>query len=365
MNERYQTREMSEEDAPKDSGRRQFLKDAVIKGTALGVTTSALATMLKKLTQEDNSKDSLEAENIDTLKKEKIHGDYVKESERQYVGKTPLEQIEEFGMIKNLDLGMQAIHDRHYAYLTSTEKGKRDMEIATKNISGLNVKKVAEPFKKRGLPEELAYLIAIQETRGKPVTSWAGARGITGIMPATAKAMGFTPEDADNPYIAIEITARYLEGEKERFGDSVDMLLYAYNAGGGLFGFTENTPRDKRTPEHFYEYMREYMNDIFSKVVENGYYEHVIEKSDKNLTNISKRFNVPVYKIEQANNFKKDSVIYVGDVIKIPYDDLKIAAKILLRKPFEALRYAPEVKAKQKALIDSGMSEKIELSMRD
>lgn len=273
---------------------------------------------------------------------------------------TPLEQLQVYGEIKNLEFALEAVHDRHYRHLMDDEN-RNDMETAAANISKLEMDKITELYKARQLPEELAYMVAIQETRGRNVTSWAGARGMTGIMPSTARAMGYKEEDLDDSYTASQITAKYLTTERnDRFGNNVDMLLHAYNGGGGLFGFTGTIPKDERTPENFYKYMEDYINTRYKKVEEDGHYKHVVDKNDKTLSSISERFDMPLKNILEENGFTEETIIHNGDMIKIPFDDMNKAAKILFRKPFETLNYTPELKAKYKALKDLGLLSKIE-----
>ncbi len=364
------------EDAPENPGRRTFLKKAAVGAAALGVTAVVGDKVLEKLSEIGKEEYAISPEVEELAEQlqdehnrekreelaEKIREEYRRELAE---GKTPIAQIREFGEVEHLEAGLEAVFNEHYRYHTHTGKGKKDLELAVKNVSKLDMEKVVKPYLERGLDRELAYMIAVQETRGRTLTSWAGARGMTGIMPATAKAMGYEPKDVDDPYIASEVTAEYLANEKDRFGDDVDMLLYAYNAGGGLFGFTRGVSKEERTPENFYRYMEWYMNTMLKDVREKGYYVHTIDGSDKTLYGICRRFKVPVYKVMKENSMKKNSTIHRGDKIKIPYDDVVHAAKILLRKPLEALRYTPQVKAKYKAMKETGLTNKIDLAMGD
>ncbi len=356
----------------KKTTRRNFIKNAVKFGVATTVTGSVASKLLENVEEGKGANEvSLKIKELAKKIKEeqvksevdKIADEYTKESELEQM--TPMEQIEKYGKIRNLGKGIKALENEHYKKLTEDKKGKRDMQVAVKNMSKVNLSKMIKPFSERGLPEELAYMIAIQETRGRTKTSWAGARGMTGIMPATAKALGFKPKDADNPYKAMEMTAEYLETEKkDRFENDTDLLLHAYNAGGGLFGFTRIFSKEERTAENFYKYMESYINFILREVKENGYYVHTVDKKDKNLTSISKRFKVSVQDILKENGFTESTIIRVGDEIKIPYSDMNKAAKVLFRKPFEALNYAPELKAKYKALKDLGLLKRLQANIR-
>ncbi len=356
----------------KKTTRRNFIKNAVKFGVATAVTGGVASKLLDGGDSGENTDEiSLEVKELAKKIKEeqvrsevdKIADEYAKESEMASM--TPMVQIERYGRIIDLEKGIKALEYEHYKKLTEDEKGKRDMQVAVKNMSKVNLSKMIKPFSERGLPEELAYMIAIQETRGRTKTSWAGARGMTGIMPATAKALGFKPKDADNPYKAMEMTAKYLEAEKkDRFENDTNLLLHAYNAGGGLFGFTRIFSKEERTAENFYKYMEYYINFRLREVKENGYYVHTVDKKDKNITSISKRFKVSVQDILKENGFTESTIIHRGDKIKIPYSDMNKAAKVLFRKQFEALDYAPELRAKYNALKDLGLLERLQANIR-
>jgi Transglycosylase SLT domain len=270
---------------------------------------------------------------------------------------TPLEQILLYGEVRDLSEGLQVYQNAHFESLVKTKEGLRDLEITTNNLKKFNIDDLTKPFEENNLPRELAYMIPVQETRGKNVVSPAGARGISGIMPNMIKAFGFKKEHVEDPYIASEITAKYLAEEREkRFGEKsdVDMLLYAYNAGGGLFGFTKTVPKEERTCENFFQYMEGYMNAVCKKIHEKKY-THILDEKDKTLSHVSNRFGIPLARILEANGFTKDTVIHKGDSVLIPFENMKEAAKIVFRNPLEALQYAPEIKAKFKALKESGL----------
>jgi hypothetical protein len=332
--------------------RRDFLK---LGGAALG------AYALGKVV-EDRATDQKVKEISENLKREAEKTQ--PQSEPEQVGEEkkpealpPLEQLRVYGEVRNLEEGLEMVRNEHYIELTETEEGLKDMQTAVQNIKRYNLKKLIDPFLEKGFPKELAYIIAIQETRGRVQKSSAGARGVTGLMPATVKALGYEPEDADDPYHASKMTAQYLATEREeRFGKAKDdyILLHAYNAGGGLFGFTEKTPKEKRTCKNFYRYMEEYINSRYRETKERGY-RHILDDEDSSLDAVSKRFQVPLRKLLKANGFTENTIIHEGDSVLIPFEDLDQAAKIIFRKPLEALQYVPEVKAKYNALQDKGL----------
>lgn len=84
---------------------------------------------------------------------------------------------------------------------------------------------------KYSLSPELLEAVVWQESRWRPdAVSPAGARGLTQLMPATARQLGVDPQD---PYAAIEGGARYLRMQLDLFNGDVERALAAYNAGPG------------------------------------------------------------------------------------------------------------------------------------
>jgi hypothetical protein len=286
------------------------------------------------------------------------------ENAETLVLRTPLEQMQELGRVEDLEEGIRAIYTKHHEYLTQNPNGRRDMEIATQNMSKLDMRKLVEPFKDRNIPQQFAYMIAIQETRGKNVTSWSGAKGITGLMPKMIKFFGGkahaeTRSPTDNPYVAGTLTADYIKAERARFGDNVDMLLHAYNGGAGLFGFTATTQKEERVPENFYAFMEQHINRRYREMLSRGYREHVIEKGDT-LMQLSREYKVSLRALFKLNHMNDDSVLRIGDKVKVPFNNSKEEIKELFRKEFEVLHYAPEVRAKYEALKDIGLLARLE-----
>lgn len=82
----------------------------------------------------------------------------------------------------------------------------------------------------------LSYYESTFKTDGK---SWAGARGLMGLMPATAKSMGLDPKDLGHPESNIRVGTKYLRVLIDKFSSVEDdnerirLALASYNAGIG------------------------------------------------------------------------------------------------------------------------------------
>jgi membrane-bound lytic murein transglycosylase F len=87
---------------------------------------------------------------------------------------------------------------------------------------------------------QLLASIAWQESRfHNHLESWVGAKGLMGIMPRTARSLGFSPDSLDNPETAIQAGVKCLKYFGRYFADIQDpeerikFTLAAYNAGNG------------------------------------------------------------------------------------------------------------------------------------
>ena len=99
-------------------------------------------------------------------------------------------------------------------------------------------------FKKhaKGTKYDWHFLAAIcyHESRFQNnLVSWAGAAGIMGLMPRTAKSLGLTSEDRMNPDLSIGAAVELLDRldkifrKVENNEERMKFILAAYNAGNG------------------------------------------------------------------------------------------------------------------------------------
>ena len=87
---------------------------------------------------------------------------------------------------------------------------------------------------------QLLASIAFQESKfHNHLVSWAGAKGLMGIMPRTARGFGVSPNDLNNPETSIQTGIKCLDYFSKQFSDienetdKIKFTLASYNAGSG------------------------------------------------------------------------------------------------------------------------------------
>lgn len=165
------------------------------------------------------------------------------------------------------------------------ELSKQPLHTEIPPIHGGHISPYDALFKKHagliGWDWRLLASISYQESRFNPsVVSWAGAEGLMGIMPNTAKALGVTPHELKDPDVGIRTGVDCLRHFRQGFSDITDaeeqirFTLAAYNAGIGHVYDAQRLARkygkDPNRWEHVSEYIRlkndpEYYNDPVCK----------------------------------------------------------------------------------------------------
>jgi len=124
------------------------------------------------------------------------------------------------------------------------ELSKQPFESTMPEIRNGQISPYDDLFKKYatllGWDWQLLAAIAYQESRFDPnVVSWAGAEGLMGIMPNTARALGVSPHELKDPDIGVrtgvECLRRFGQGfsEIENQTERIKLTLASYNAGIG------------------------------------------------------------------------------------------------------------------------------------
>lgn len=89
--------------------------------------------------------------------------------------------------------------------------------------------------RRHGLDPSLVAAVMYVESRYRArARSPKGALGLMQLMPATASQYGVRTEQALlDPHVNIDVGAQHLRSLVDRFGDRLDLVLAAYNAGEG------------------------------------------------------------------------------------------------------------------------------------
>ncbi|RST32025.1 lytic transglycosylase domain-containing protein [Sphingomonas ginkgonis] len=96
-------------------------------------------------------------------------------------------------------------------------------------------------------PALLASLVWQESRWNARALSPKGARGLTQLMPETARELGCDPAD---PAANLYAGARYLRRQLDAFGGDVEMALAAYNAGAGRVRRAGGIPAIRETQNY-------------------------------------------------------------------------------------------------------------------
>lgn len=166
------------------------------------------------------------------------------------------------------------------------ELSKQPVTAELPEVKNGHVSPYDELFRKHakniGWDWQLLASISFQESRFNPnVVSWAGAEGLMGIMPNTAKALGVTPHELKEPDTGIRTGVDCLRRFRQGFGkvtdptEKIKFTLAAYNAGiGHIYDAQRLAEKYGKNPyvwdDNVAEYIRlknepEYYNDPVCK----------------------------------------------------------------------------------------------------
>jgi soluble lytic murein transglycosylase-like protein len=100
---------------------------------------------------------------------------------------------------------------------------------------------ICEEAQRAGVDPKLLAALVQAESKGDPgAVSWAGARGLTQLMPETAREVGVT--HVSDPRQSLRGGATYLKQQLDRFGGDTRLALAAYNAGAGNVDYYGGVP---------------------------------------------------------------------------------------------------------------------------
>lgn len=124
------------------------------------------------------------------------------------------------------------------------ELSKQPLTVDLPPVKNGHISPYDDLFKKHskniGWDWQLLASISYQESHFNPsVVSWAGAEGLMGIMPNTARALGVTPHELKDPDVGIRTGVDCLRKFRQGFSEITDpqekvkFTLASYNAGIG------------------------------------------------------------------------------------------------------------------------------------
>lgn len=121
-------------------------------------------------------------------------------------------------------------------------------------------------------PRLFHALVREESNFNRTIVSFAGARGLSQLMPATAQqtagwlGMRISNADLDDPKTNLTIGARYFDAMHKQFGDSPYLSLAAYNAGAGRvnqwLGRWGNVPTDEFVERIPFRETRDYVKRV-------------------------------------------------------------------------------------------------------
>lgn len=159
----------------------------------------------------------------------------------------------------------RAINKRYF------ELSKKPLRIPLPDIKNGVVSPYDDLFKKYasliGWDWQLLASIAYQESHFDPnVVSWAGAEGLMGIMPGTARGLGVTPHELKEPEIAIRTGVECLRRFNQGFSavsdpqEKIKFTLASYNAGiGHIYDARKLAEKYGKDPAVWYNNVEDYI----------------------------------------------------------------------------------------------------------
>jgi hypothetical protein len=156
----------------------------------------------------------------------------------------------------------QQYYQQSQAISNTYQQGQQQTQSSSSNVDGSSLPAAAKKgisqygdiikreAAKNGIPASLLAGLILQESVFNPTAgSGAGAKGLTQLMPGTAKELGVS--DVNNPEQSIAGGAKYLGQMYKKYNGNTTLALAAYNAGPGAVDKAgKNVPPYKET-QHY------------------------------------------------------------------------------------------------------------------
>jgi soluble lytic murein transglycosylase-like protein len=162
----------------------------------------------------------------------------------------------------------QQYYQQSQAISNTYQQGQQQPQSSSSNVDGSSLPAAAKKgisqygdiikreASKNGIPASLLAGLILQESVFNPTAgSGAGAKGLTQLMPGTAKELGVS--DVNNPEQSIAGGAKYLGQMFRKYNGNTTLALAAYNAGPGAVDKAgKNVPPYKET-QHYVQVVQE------------------------------------------------------------------------------------------------------------
>jgi soluble lytic murein transglycosylase-like protein len=117
-------------------------------------------------------------------------------------------------------------------------------------------------------PDLLRAVMHVESRGNAAAVSPKGARGLMQIMPATARRFGVREPlvELSDPMVNIRTGAAYLKNLQHRFGNNLELVLAAYNAGeGAVIKYGLKTPPYRETQGYVTSVMGQYRTFVSAR----------------------------------------------------------------------------------------------------
>lgn len=156
--------------------------------------------------------------------------------------------------------GIRRAEPRSDLPLRSPQRASDSLQVRTSGPASL-APLVDHAAREHDIDPLLLHSIARVESRHKPeAVSHAGARGLMQVILPTARRFGVEGADQlHDPQTNLQVSARYLKTLQQRFGNDLELVLAAYNAGeGAVEKHGRRIPPYRETQEYVRKVLSEY-----------------------------------------------------------------------------------------------------------
>jgi lysozyme len=156
--------------------------------------------------------------------------------------------------------GARAAQRRSDAKSHPSARTSESLQVRTNGPAGL-APLVDHAAREHDIDPLLLHSIARVESRHQPdAVSHAGARGLMQVILPTARRFGVEGADQlHDPQTNLQVSARYLKTLQQRFGNDLELVLAAYNAGeGAVEKHGRRIPPYRETQEYVRKVLAEY-----------------------------------------------------------------------------------------------------------